>query len=71
MPGLVEIVAGEQQAIDAQAVLRPLLDLVEIASVRVERILGFFRGPIVVQGPERLKRKAPRTRNGARTSLVQ
>ena len=35
LPRLVEIVAGEQHAIDLHAVLGPLLDLVVVAVVRL------------------------------------
>jgi len=56
---LVEIVAGEQQAIDMLAVARPLLDLVEIAFVRVERVRRLFVGPgaighVSIRGPHQV-----------------
>jgi hypothetical protein len=38
----VEIVAGIQHAIDFAAVLGPLLDLVKIALVGIERVESFF-----------------------------
>jgi hypothetical protein len=41
---LVEIVAGEQHAIDLAAVFRPLLDLVEAAVVRAEWVVGLLLG---------------------------
>ena len=44
LPRLVEIVAGEQHAIDLHAVLGPLLDLVVVAVVRLKRVEGFFVG---------------------------
>lgn len=46
-PSLVKIVASEQHFFDVQSVLAPFLDLVEIALVRVERVVGFLMGPIV------------------------
>jgi hypothetical protein len=39
---LAKIIAGIQQAIDSHAVLRPLLDLVEIAIISKQRIVGLF-----------------------------
>ena len=41
---LIQIVAGIEQVIDLGAVTRPLLNLVEIAVVRIERIIGLFVG---------------------------
>jgi hypothetical protein len=46
----VEVAAGERRAIDLRAILRPLLDLVEITIVRDERIIGLFIGPVAL-GP--------------------
>ena len=37
-----EIIAGVKQGIDFRAVPRPLLDLVEIAIIRAQRIVGLF-----------------------------
>jgi hypothetical protein len=37
-----KIIAGMKQAIDSHAVPRPLLDLVEVADVRNQRVVGFF-----------------------------
>jgi hypothetical protein len=39
---LVEVVAGIEKAIDLRVVSRPLLDLVEVADVGNQRIVGFF-----------------------------
>jgi hypothetical protein len=44
-PCLFEVIAGVEQPIDLRAVLGPLLDFVEIAIVREERIVGFIVGP--------------------------
>jgi hypothetical protein len=44
--GPVEAIAGIEQADDALVILGPLLDLVEIAVVRIERIVGFLIAPI-------------------------
>jgi len=38
---------GVEDAIDLRAVLGPLLDLVEVADVRNQRVVGFFVGPVV------------------------
>jgi hypothetical protein len=61
---LVEIVAAVQQTVDLRAVLCPLLDLVEVADIRNQRVIGFFVGPIAHQhcvyfgrGPAILKRR--------------
>jgi hypothetical protein len=43
---LVETAAGIEEAINFRAVFRPLLDFVEIALVRVERIVSLFDSPI-------------------------
>jgi hypothetical protein len=43
---LFEVIAGVQHAVDFAAVLGPLLDLVVIAVVRQEGIVGLFVGPI-------------------------
>jgi hypothetical protein len=43
---LVEVVAGVQQGINMHAVPAPRFDLVEVAQVGVERIVGLFVGPI-------------------------
>ena len=47
VPRGVEIIAGIQQAIDLRAIFGPLLDLVKIAVVRIERVGGFLVGPII------------------------
>jgi hypothetical protein len=47
VPRFVEIIPGIQQAIDLRAIFGPLLHLVKIAVVRVERIVCLFVGPIV------------------------
>ena len=39
---LAKTIAGIKQAIDFHAVPRPLLDLVEIAIIRAQRIVGLF-----------------------------
>jgi hypothetical protein len=46
LPRLVEVAAGEQHPIDLGPVLGPFLDLVEIAAVRNQRLVGLFVGPI-------------------------
>jgi hypothetical protein len=43
---LAKIIAGIKQAIDFHAVPRPLFDLVEIAMVRNQRVVGLFIGPV-------------------------
>ena len=53
---LVEVVAGEQQAIDMLAVPRPLLDLVEVALVGLERIRRLC-GAVSVVAVDRLCQK--------------
>ena len=50
---LVETVAGIQDVINFGAVFRPLLDFVEIALVRVERIVSLFDSPISSRGTPR------------------
>ena len=44
---LVETVAGVQQGIDTHLVPAARLDLVEVAQVGIERIVGLFVGPVV------------------------
>jgi hypothetical protein len=44
---LVEIVAGIKHAVDLGAIACPLLDLIEVAVVRTERIVGFLVGPML------------------------
>ena len=39
---LAKTIAGIKQAIDSHAVPRPLLDLVEIAIIRAQRLVGLF-----------------------------
>ena len=46
LTSLVEIVAGVEQAVDLHAVLGPLFELVEIAVVREERIVGLLVRPV-------------------------
>jgi hypothetical protein len=46
LTSLFEIVAGVKEAVDLHAVLRPLLDLVEIAVIGVKRVISFFVGPV-------------------------
>jgi hypothetical protein len=46
VPRLGEIVASIEQALDRRAVARPLLDLVEHAVVRIERVARFLVRPI-------------------------
>jgi hypothetical protein len=48
--GLFEVVAGVQKAVDLRAVLGPLLDLVKVAIVREERVVGFLFRPIRLVG---------------------
>ena len=43
---LVETVAGVQQGIDTHAIPAPRFDLVEVAQVGIERVVGLFVGPI-------------------------
>jgi hypothetical protein len=43
-----EIVAGIKQIIDFRAVIRPFLDFIKVATIRLDRIECFFVGPIVV-----------------------
>ena len=45
---LCEAVAGINQPIDLRAVSRPLLNLVEVAIVRILRIVGFFREDVAL-----------------------
>ncbi len=45
-----EVVAGIKQTIDPCTVSRPLLDLVEIAVIRLERIVGLFVAPTTHDG---------------------
>ena len=44
--GLIQAAAGEQQLGDLLPVARPLLDLVEVAPVGVDRIVSLFVGPV-------------------------
>jgi hypothetical protein len=46
LTSLFEVVAGIKEAVDLHAVLRPLLDLVEIAMMGMEWVIGFFVGPV-------------------------
>jgi hypothetical protein len=42
LPRLVQLTAGIEHVVDLGPVLGPLLDLVEVAVVRDDRIVGFF-----------------------------
>ena len=42
---LVEVIAAAKQTFDLDAIPRPLLNLVEVARVRNQRVVGFFVGP--------------------------
>jgi hypothetical protein len=44
--GLGETVARVEQALDRHAVARPLLDLVEVAVIRIERVARFLIRPV-------------------------
>ena len=44
--GSVEGIAGEQHALDALTVPAPLLDLVEIAMIREQGLVGFLVRPV-------------------------
>lgn len=46
-----EPIAGIKQAIDHGAIARPLLDFVEVAAVRQERIVGFLWAQSLIVGP--------------------
>jgi hypothetical protein len=46
VPRFIEIVARIEQAINLRAVARPLLHLVEIAVIRIERVARFLIRPI-------------------------
>jgi hypothetical protein len=43
---LVEACASEQQFDDAHAISAPLLDLVEVAALGIQRIVGLFVGSV-------------------------
>ena len=43
---VVETIAGVEHQFNPQPVARPLLDLVEVAVVRDQRLVGFFVRPI-------------------------
>ena len=62
---LVEVVAGIEQQHDSQAVLAPLLDLVEVAAVGVVRVVGFLVGP-VAHPALRVQRLAPQSSSASR-----
>jgi hypothetical protein len=47
MLGLGEAVPCEQQFFDTLPIAAPLLDFVEVGPVGVERVVGFFSGPVV------------------------
>jgi hypothetical protein len=51
VPRLFEVIAGVQHAVDFAAVLGPLLDLVVVAVIRQEGIVGLFVGPMVIAAP--------------------
>jgi hypothetical protein len=40
------LLPAKHQTIDLGSVLRPLLDLVKVARIRKQRIVGFFVGPV-------------------------
>jgi hypothetical protein len=46
-PCFVETATGKEQFDDVHVVFAPFLDLAEVTSVGIERIIGFFAGPIV------------------------
>jgi hypothetical protein len=46
-PRLVQAAAGKQHTLDLAAVLGPFLDLVEVAVVRVDRVVNLFVRPII------------------------
>lgn len=58
VPRLVEVIAGVEQALDPQSAAAPLLDLVEVAAVGIERIIGLLVGPAAHRG---LPRFAPQS----------
>ena len=47
---LFKAAAGVEHALDFHAVFGPLLNLIEIAIVRAERIVGLLVAPIVIHG---------------------
>jgi hypothetical protein len=47
MLGLTEAIPSEQQFLNALPIPAPLLHFVEVAPVRIERVVGFFVGPVV------------------------
>jgi len=51
--GLIQIAAGEEQVRDVSFVLSPLLDLVEIARVRIERACSLFVKPAATHSEDR------------------
>src|SRR5262249_37860650 len=56
---LAKIIAGMKQAIDSHAIPRPLLDLVEVADVRNQRVVGFFVYDALGRGTARARRSVP------------
>jgi len=52
---LTEAAPSEQQFLNPPPIPAPLLDLVEVAAVRIERIIGFFGGPVSGHLGARLK----------------
>jgi hypothetical protein len=56
LAGFIQVAAGVEHAVDLDAVLRPLFDLVEIVLVREKRVVGFFIGQVahrLKSGPQR------------------
>ena len=48
---LVQAVPSEQQFLNPLPIPAPLLNLVEVAPVGIERVVGFFVGPVEVGHP--------------------
>jgi hypothetical protein len=63
---LIEIAAGIEHALNAP-ILRPLLDLVEVAMVGEQRRVGFFVGPVVASVSRAAMSYLPGLAKGART----
>ena len=47
LPRLVQAATGIEHVVDLGSVLRPLLDLIEVAVVRDERVAGLFVWQVV------------------------
>jgi len=67
---LVEIIAGVKEALDLRAVLGPLLNLVEIAIVREERIVGLLVGPIVIHDAQAIRSSVNGSRKRTETPML-